>query len=258
MTVPEPARRREVGVLGSAPQAEGDGSPDPSRDMDRVGVPDSLRPLAAGLGEDRVLSEAFRTRRFGPEEIGTSREAAVLVLLTSGEDPEVVLIERAAALRKHAGQIAFPGGAVEAGETAEAAALREAWEEVGLDASQVTVLGRLPAARIPVSQFHVHAVVAWWAGAGELVPQPGEVAQVLRVPVSALVAPRNRSSWRHSSGRTGPGFSVLGVEGDELYVWGFSAYVLDAVLEAGAWTLPWERTRFVEIPSRFLPDLRPS
>jgi len=225
-----------------------------------VTVPESLLTLATGLGEDRVLSEAFRTWRFGPEEIATSREAAVLVLLTDAADPEVVLIERAAGMRKHAGQIAFPGGAVEAGESAEQAARREAWEEIRLDRSAVTVLGRLPAARIPVSQFHVHAVVSYWSGVGELVPQPGEVAQVLRVPVSSLVAPENRSSWRHASGRTGPGFEVLdpdGQQGATLYVWGFTAYVLDAVLEAGGWTLPWDTARFVEIPARFLPDIRP-
>ena len=217
-----------------------------------MAVPESLRVLAAGLGEDSVLSEAFRTRTFGPEEISTSREAAVLVLLTDAPDPEVVLIERAAGLRKHAGQIAFPGGAVDAGETAEEAALREAWEEVGLDRGSVSVLGRLPAARIPVSAFHVHAVVAYWSGLGELVPQEAEVAQVLRVPVSALVAPDNRSSWRHSSGRAGPGFQV-----SDLYVWGFTAYVLDAVLEAGGWTVEWDREHFLEIPARFLPDIRP-
>ena len=215
-------------------------------------VPESLRSLAAGLGEDSVRSEAFRTRRFGPEEISTSREAAVLVLLTDAADPEVVLIERASGLRKHAGQIAFPGGAVDAGETAERAALREAWEEVGLDGALVTVLGRLPAARIPVSAFHVHAVVAYWSGGGSLVPQEAEVARLLRVPVPALVDPANRSSWRHSSGRVGPGFEV-----EDLYVWGFTAYVLDAVLTAGGWTLPWDDGRFLEIPARFLPDIRP-
>jgi 8-oxo-dGTP pyrophosphatase MutT (NUDIX family) len=181
----------------------------------------------------------------------------VLVLLTDAPDPEVVLIERAAGLRKHAGQIAFPGGAVEAGESAEEAALREAWEEVALEPSSVTVLGQLPAARIPVSRFHVHAVAAYWSGVGELVLQPGEVAQVLRVRVSSLVAPQNRSSWRHVSGRTGPGFEVPDPDGATLYVWGFTAYVLDAVLEAGGWTLEWDKERYVQIPARFLPDISP-
>lgn len=237
-------------------------------------VPDPLRVLAASLGEDSVLSEAFRTRRFGREEIASSREAAVLVLFTDADDPEVVLIERAAGLRKHAGQIAFPGGAVEQGESPEEAALREAWEEVRLEADAVSVLGRLPAARIPVSSFHVHAVVASWAGRGVLEPQPGEVAQVLRVPVSALVDPARRSSWRHASGRVGPGFEVddpaqgathpggalarRSESGPEtLYVWGFTAYVLDAVLTAGGWSVPWDSDRYAEIPARFLPDIRP-
>ncbi len=107
----------------------------------------------------------------------------------------------------------------------------------------MSVLGRLPAARIPVSAFHVHAVVAYWSGLGELVPQEAEVAQVLRVPVSALVAPENRSSWRHSSGRAGPGFQV-----SDLYVWGFTAYVLDAVLEAGGWTVPWDQAALPRDP----------
>jgi hypothetical protein len=46
-------------------------------------------------------------------------------------------------------------------------------------------------------------------------------------------------------------------DGATLYVWGFTAYVLDAVLEAGGWTLEWDTARFVEIPARFLPDIRP-
>lgn len=219
-------------------------------------VPDSLRTLADGLGEDLVLSQAF-CARLGTDPASTSREAAVLVLLTQADDPEVVLIERAAGLRKHAGQIAFPGGAVEAGESVDVAALREAQEEIALDPKTVTVLGRLPAARILVSKFQVHAVVAYSVGENEFIAQPGEVAQVLRVPVSWLAAPQNRSSWRHGSGRTGPGFDVVGAGKERLYVWGFSAYVLDAVLQAGGWTQEWDQERYVEIPARFLPDVQP-
>ena len=192
--------------------------------------------------------EAFASRQAAP---GTGREAAVLVLLGDPQapgGPDLLLIERASTLRKHAGQIAFPGGAVDPGESPQQAALREAYEEVRLDPATVRVLGELPAALIQVSAFRVHPIVGT-APAAPLSPQPGEVAAVHRVPLAALADPANRSSWRHSSGRTGPGFSVA-----DLYVWGFTAYVTDALLAAGGWEQPWDRERFTDIPHRFASD----
>ncbi len=203
-----------------------------------------VHTMRSGL-EAPELSAAFEERRFGTEEIGTSREAAVLVLLLGETDPDLVLIERSATMRKHAGQVAFPGGAIEPGESPVEAALREAYEEVRLDPSLVTVLGQLPAARIPVSSFHVHAVVGM-ATEVTLEAQAGEVAAVRRVGVRTLASPTTRTSWRHESGRTGPGFVV-----GDLYVWGFTAYVVDAVLAAGGWAEPWDAARFTEIPQRF-------
>ncbi|MCW2587089.1 MAG: hypothetical protein JWN55_2605, partial [Frankiales bacterium] len=104
-------------------------------------IPDWLQPLAAAL--PTVKGEHF-TRFLPPAEGG--RDSAVLVLFGEGPDgPDLLLIERAATLRSHAGQPAFPGGAQDPEDDGPvAAALREAQEEVGLDPASVDVLGQLP------------------------------------------------------------------------------------------------------------------
>jgi 8-oxo-dGTP pyrophosphatase MutT (NUDIX family) len=175
------------------------------------------------------------------------RASAVLVLL--GElrpgEPDVLILQRAATLRKHAGQPAFPGGAAEPGDADSAAtALREAEEEVGLDPTSVTVLAQLPRLWIPVSDFVVTPVLAWWHRPHEVHPrQPEEVAHVARLPVSELVDPANRLHVRHPSGWMGPAFQVRG-----MLVWGFTAGVLAVLLEMGGWAVPWPQDRIADLP----------
>jgi 8-oxo-dGTP pyrophosphatase MutT (NUDIX family) len=181
-----------------------------------------------------------------------TRRAAVLILLGPGlEGYDLVLIEKRADLRSHAGQIAFPGGGIESVDVDPvAAALREANEEVGVDPATVTVLGVLPAAHIPRSGFDVTSVVGWWGDPVALAPVDiGEIAAVHQVAVATLLDPANRSTWVHPAGFSGPAF-VLG----ELYVWGFTAYLLDGMFDLLGWTLPWDATRTSEIPPRFLSE----
>jgi len=183
--------------------------------------------------------------RFLPPATG-GRHSAVLVLFGEGAaGPDLLLIERAHTLREHAGQPAFPGGALDpddgdpAGEGPVRAALREAAEEVGLQAETVQVLGRLPALYLPPSGFVVHPVLGWWRTPHPVgVVDPAEVAGVLRVPLAELVDPANRLSVRHPSGWVGPGFEVGG-----LLVWGFTAGVVDRLLALGGWELPWDPAR---------------
>jgi 8-oxo-dGTP pyrophosphatase MutT (NUDIX family) len=178
---------------------------------------------------------------------GGGRASAVLVLL--GEDPaygpDVLILQRAATLRNHAGQPAFPGGAAEPGDRdAAATALREAHEEVGLDPASVTVLAELPPLWIPVSDFVVTPILAWWHRPHPVHPRdPGEVAHVARLPVAELVHPDNRLRVRHPSGWIGPAFQVRG-----LLVWGFTAGVLTALLEMAGWARPWPQDRVAELP----------
>ena len=125
-----------------------------------------------------------------------------------------------------------------------ATALREAEEEVGLDPDSVTVVAQLPKLWIPVSDFVVTPVLAWWRRPHEVHPrQPAEVAHVARLPVSELVDPANRLSVRHPSGWVGPAFQVRG-----MLVWGFTAGVIGALLEMGGWAVPWPADRVADLP----------
>ena len=175
-----------------------------------------------------------------PDEGG--RPAAVLILLGEGADgasgPDVLLLQRAADMRNHAGQPAFPGGAADPGDTGPSAtALREASEEVGLDPATVDVLATLPPLWIPVSGFVVRPVLGWWREPHPVYPcQPAEVARVERVPVAELVDPANRIRVGHPSGFVGPAFRVRG-----MLVWGFTAGILSALVELGGWSRPWDQ-----------------
>ncbi|MFI0412162.1 NUDIX hydrolase [Actinomadura sp. 3N508] len=182
-----------------------------------------------------------------------ARAAAVLILFGEGPDgPDVLLTERAPTLNSHAGQPAFPGGRIDPGDRvgpdddgAVAAALREAWEEAGVEPSGVDVLCTLPDLYLAHSRHLVTPVAGWWREPSDIAPgHPGEVATVARVPIAELVDPANRLMIRHPSGvRMGPAFRVR-----EMLVWGFTAALLTRVLDAGGWNRPWDADRVEDLP----------
>ena len=123
-------------------------------------VPPFLHRLVAAVAD----VEAGQLSRFLPPQDG-GRPSAVLILIgdSPGTGPDLLVIERASTLRDHAGQPAFPGGARDPGDDWPAGtALREANEEVGLDPDTVEVIATLPELWLPVSNFVVTPVVAWW------------------------------------------------------------------------------------------------
>jgi 8-oxo-dGTP pyrophosphatase MutT (NUDIX family) len=221
-----------------------DGAPLPDR---LTPLPDWLVPLAG------ALQTPDRVRRVVSLRPGAGgRAAAVLVLLAAGDrGPEVLFVERAATLRTHAGQIAFPGGAADPGDADLVdTALREAEEEAGVQRAGVEVLGLLPPPQVAVSGFDVTAVVGWWREPGLVgAVDAREVSSVPVVPVAELTDPVNRASVRHPSGYTGPAFEVAGH-----LIWGLTAHLLDGVLELAGWQRPWDDSRHVAIPARYLTD----
>lgn len=202
------------------------------------GLPDALLGLDEAMRAGRIGGDWARQRPAVPG----GRRSVVLVLFVGDA---IVFVQRATTVRKHAGQVAFPGGALDEGENAREAALRETCEETGLDPSCIRILGELPPASIPASGFAVVPVVGWWMG-GEVALQgwdPAEIAGVQVVPLARLVDPDHRFTAVNARGFRTPGFDV-----PPLWIWGFTAFVLDAVLRAGGWEQPWDATRERPVP----------
>jgi len=208
-------------------------------------VPQWLTPLLTAV-DDLDAARLFAGATDAPPQ---ARRSAVLVLFGEGaQGPDVLLIERSAHMRSHAGQPAFPGGGIDAGDDGpEAAALREAQEETGLDPGGVDVLRVLPELWLPPSGNAVTPVLAWWRKPTDVQPDDREVAAVARVPIEALTDPANRLQIRHPSGMAGPAFEVA-----DMLVWGFTAGVLDRLLVLAGWERPWDRRRVEELPDEML------
>lgn len=153
----------------------------------------------------------------------TLRQGAVL-LGVMADTQEVVLTKRAMHLKHHPGQVAFPGGKLDDGDASlEAAALREAQEEIGLDPNSVEVLGRLPSHET-VTSFVVTPIVALIHSEQAFRPEPGEVDEVFRVPFSHVTDPtRFRIEGRYWRGQRRLYYTV---PYGPYYIWGATARML--------------------------------
>jgi 8-oxo-dGTP pyrophosphatase MutT (NUDIX family) len=200
-------------------------------------VPAWLRELAAAA---ETMEIPLLT---APPERG-GKPSAVLILFADGPaGPDLLLIQRSQGLRLHAGQPAFPGGSIDAGEGPVEAALREAAEEVGVDPEGVEVVGTLPEVYIPRTGFRVVPVLGWWRQPSAVAPvDAGEVAAVERVGVAELADPAVRLMVRVPDGRTSPAFRVRG-----MLIWGFTAGLVDRLLALAGWEEPWDRARVMDL-----------
>ena len=159
---------------------------------------------------------------------GAREGAALLLLYPDGDRPRVVLTVRRHDLPDHPGQVSFPGGVREPGETLEQAALREAQEEVAIPPESVTVLGPLSSLYIPVSRFALHPFLGITERRPPLVPADTEVGRILEPELAHLVHPDTIHVEERlilERDRIVPYFRV---EGEK--VWGATAMVLAELL----------------------------
>lgn len=191
-------------------------------------LPDPLPPYAEIL-MPVVLGGLDRQATLASRVPSRPRAAAVLVLVypDARGDARVVLIERATHDGHHSGEVSFPGGKAEPGDAdAEATAIREAVEEVGLEAATIglRVAGRLEAFSIPVSEFHVTPILALAERAPSMRPDPREVARIVEPRLARFlpdapitVVERTIDGWPLRYGA---------YEVDGLSVWGATARIL--------------------------------
>jgi 8-oxo-dGTP pyrophosphatase MutT (NUDIX family) len=174
------------------------------------------------------------------------RHSAILILFGEGTaGPDLLLVQRSQSLRRHAGQPAFPGGVIDAGDDGPVgAALREAAEEALVDPAGIDVVSVLPDLYISRTGYRVSPVLAWWRRPVPVAPgDPAEIAAVSRVAVSDLADPGRRLMISYPNGTAGPAF-VAG----EMLIWGFTAFVIDRMLALGGWERPWDTTAVADLP----------
>ncbi|HYI66996.1 MAG TPA: CoA pyrophosphatase [Candidatus Limnocylindrales bacterium] len=166
-------------------------------------------------------------RRFDRATFPTARPASTLLAIYPDDAGRLVipLTVRHADLRSHGGEVSLPGGAVDAGDAdREAAALREAWEEIGLEPEMVRIVGVLDDVWIPVSNFELRPFVGTVGRRPSLVPHDAEVAAIVELPLDALFDDEVLGSEEFS----GRGFTVRAgaYRYGGIRVWGATALTL--------------------------------
>lgn len=210
--------------------------------------PDWLDPLVRATQAITV----HELTRFQPPPGEETRKGAVLVLFGEDENgPDLLLTERSHTMRSHPGQVSFPGGAIDPGETPLQTALREAEEETGLDPAGVDVFGALPELWLPPSNFAVTPILGWWTDHSDVdVVDPAEVHAVYRVALTELLDPAHRVTVTHPRGYRAPGF-LIGPD-HAVLLWGFTAGIITRLFDFVGWTEPWDPSREVTVPERML------
>ena len=181
------------------------------------------------VGHGAALSGLLDDARFAPKRI---RSAAVLVAVTERPQPGILLTHRPATMRDHAGQVAFPGGKIEPGESPVEAALREANEELSIDPAQVRIIGQSDRF-VSATGFEITPVLGLVPADLPIVPHPEEVASWFEVPLAYVFDEANRLQKELLyRGNVRP---YLEIQWEGHRIWGVTAAILHNLSLRLAW-----------------------
>ena len=183
----------------------------------------AILPVSSLLGDDEVKRD-------------NQRVAAVMIpLVQRGDDWNVILTQRPDTMPSHPGQIAFPGGKREFGETTLNAALRETEEEIGIERHFVTIVGRLPSFNV-ISNFRVTPFIGLIDPEAVIIPDPYEVADVFEVPLVFLMDPENhveRTTFFDGKDHVMIDMPYTGWDGVFRNIWGMTAMTIYRLYQRG-------------------------
>jgi 8-oxo-dGTP pyrophosphatase MutT (NUDIX family) len=191
-------------------------------------IAERLRPLSAYAPAESPPRSDFDLNPQQRIPGGVLAPAAVLVgLIERPEGLSVLLTRRSSALRRHSGQVAFPGGRMEADETPGEAALRESFEEVGLEARFVRLVG-LGDAYETGTGFSINPVVGFIQDGFALTPHDAEVAEIFETPFAFLMDPANHQ-LRSMRSQSGDERRFYAMEHGGRTIWGATAGIIRAL-----------------------------
>jgi len=171
----------------------------------------------------RKMLPPNRVLKVAPEEKNALKNSSVLLLLFIENDELIAcLIKRPTQMKYHAGQIALPGGRIEEGETAIETALRETYEEIGIQSSDIEILGSLSEFYIEVSKFQIQPFVGWLHKKPEFRINSDEVEKTILFPIKHFKAPFNVVKMETLSGE----IKVPFIKFDGEIIWGATAMIL--------------------------------
>jgi 8-oxo-dGTP pyrophosphatase MutT (NUDIX family) len=192
---------------------------------------DFLSRVAARLPETtqhQTGDHRLNSVEIDPAHLANAKAAAVLIPVIATREPSVILTQRARHLRSHSGQIAFPGGRMEPGETAPAAAMRETFEEIGLAPQHIRQIGALKP-YLSGTGYLIHPVIGLVTPDLPLIPNPDEVSETFEVPLSFVMNETNHKiESRVWNGQTRYFYAI---PYQERYIWGVTAGILRALYE---------------------------
>jgi 8-oxo-dGTP pyrophosphatase MutT (NUDIX family) len=192
---------------------------------------ETLKGELPGIRAHSKMLPPGRRLKFVEKELAMVKQSSILLLLfPEGDHLYTCLTKRPRTMRYHPGQISFPGGKVEKEDiSAEMTALREAREEVGLDQTEIEILGKLSDLYVEVSKFLIQPILAWANQKPEFVVDFSEVEELILFPVSDFVLNEVISETEVET-VSGP-LQVKYYPFNDEFIWGATAMILSELIE---------------------------